>query len=167
MRLPRQAMATLDQSKLSEKVLYYLPALLRYGDEVVLVTVGRPPQPTPRGAFDFQMPIVVGSRVETLEPIGPAYAEDTEHAIERIKSELKDYLEDRAIALRNEGFAVRPLVLLSDRPAHAIIDCAREIGPLFIAMATHGHGGLSHAVSGSIAEAVVKSGVAPVLLVRP
>jgi nucleotide-binding universal stress UspA family protein len=48
-----------------------------------------------------------------------------------------------------------------------IVDFAREVGFDLIVMATHGRSGLSELVQGSIAEAVLKSGVAPVLLVRP
>jgi nucleotide-binding universal stress UspA family protein len=34
-------------------------------------------------------------------------------------------------------------------------------------MATHGHTGLMHVLFGDVAESVVRSGVAPVLLVHP
>jgi nucleotide-binding universal stress UspA family protein len=51
--------------------------------------------------------------------------------------------------------------------AKAIIDFARENKVDVIAMATHGRGGLNELVQGSVAAAVVRSGVAPVLLIRP
>jgi nucleotide-binding universal stress UspA family protein len=167
MKMPRQVLATLDQSKLSEVILPYLPGVLRYGDEVVLLTVGRPPQAIMQNRIVREQPLVVGPTVEILEPMAQPYAEDRERAIERQKNELLDYLWDRGLMLRNEGFTVRPMVMFDERPARAIVNCARELGPLFIAMATHGRSGVGHAISGSIAEEVVKSRVAPVLLVRP
>ncbi|HET8648273.1 MAG TPA: universal stress protein, partial [Vicinamibacteria bacterium] len=44
---------------------------------------------------------------------------------------------------------------------------ARRTHPDLIAMATHGHGGARHLLAGSVCERVIRSGVAPVLVVRP
>ena len=44
---------------------------------------------------------------------------------------------------------------------------AREEGANLIAMATHGRGAVGQLVQGSVAAEVLRSGVAPVLLVRP
>jgi nucleotide-binding universal stress UspA family protein len=54
-----------------------------------------------------------------------------------------------------------------DKPATAIAKHARQGNFSLIAMATHGRGGLSELVQGSVASSVVRSGVAPVVLVRP
>lgn len=167
LRMPRRVIATLDRSSHSEAVLYYLPAVLRHGDVVILLTVGRPPSST-RPAMDrVELPLVVGVRVERFAPMPQTHVEDMDQVIQRTKSELMDYLNDKSIILRNEGFDVIPQVLLDDKPARAIIQYARDAGPLFIAMATHGASGISHALSGSVSEEVVRSGVAPVFLVRP
>jgi nucleotide-binding universal stress UspA family protein len=56
---------------------------------------------------------------------------------------------------------------MAENPAGAIIEYAREHDFDLIAMATHGRGGLTQLVQGSVASAVVKSGVAPVMLIRP
>jgi nucleotide-binding universal stress UspA family protein len=167
MRQARQVLATLDQSKLSEAILPFLPAVLRFGDEVVLLSVAAPPRSVVSERQEITQPLMVGPRLEFLAQVEPAYIEDIDHAFQRLKSELTDYLEDRAIILRNEGFTVRTMVTIDAEPARGIINCARELGPLFIAMATHGRSGLGYAISGSVAEEVVRSRVAPVLLIRP
>lgn len=166
MKMPRRVLVTLDGSEFSERILPFLPAILRYGDEVVMLAVGPPPRPIRRRLDLVDQPLVVGARVE-LEPASPQYVEVMDLAIQRERDELKDYLEDRAIILRNEGFSVTTEVLLGEFPAKTIIDYARELGPLFVAMATHGRTGLAHTLSGSVAEEVVRSRVAPVLLIRP
>jgi nucleotide-binding universal stress UspA family protein len=112
-------------------------------------------------------PIVVGSSIAKLEPDPPAYAEDGAAALDRVRSETKDYLDEQALFLRNEGLTVKCDVVFDDEAANGIIEYAKEHGPLFIAMATHGRGGLNHAVHGSVAEQVIRSGAAPVLVVRP
>jgi nucleotide-binding universal stress UspA family protein len=47
-----------------------------------------------------------------------------------------------------------------------VIDTARQIGADLIVMSTHGRGGLSHLVMGSVAEKVVRGAGCPVLTVR-
>jgi len=58
-------------------------------------------------------------------------------------------------------------VVMGEEPAAAIIAFARRADVDFIVMATHGRSGLREVVQGSVAAEVVRSGVAPVLLVRP
>jgi nucleotide-binding universal stress UspA family protein len=53
-----------------------------------------------------------------------------------------------------------------DEPARAIADAARYNGVELIAMTTHGRGGVSRLVAGSVAEALVRQAPVPVLLVR-
>ena len=49
----------------------------------------------------------------------------------------------------------------------SILATAREVGADLIVMATHGRSGLAHLLLGSIAEAVVRNAICPVLTVRP
>lgn len=65
------------------------------------------------------------------------------------------------------GRRVQLVVLVGTRPAEEIIGWVRAHPVDFIVMATHGHGGLRHLVAGSVTEAVLRSGVAPVIAVRP
>jgi nucleotide-binding universal stress UspA family protein len=164
--MERTILATLDGSELSQKVLHFLPAIVRPNDVIVLLTVRSFPAASWRTG-PIEQPVIVGTSVASLEPLLPNYAEDGGHAIDRERAEAVDYLEDQAAFLRNEGLTVRTHAVFDDSPAHAIIEFARGLAPLFIAMATHGRGGLSHALHGSVAEQVVRSGVAPVLAVRP
>ena len=73
----------------------------------------------------------------------------------------------KAQPLQEKGYRVQIKVLLHEHPGEAIISTAKEMRPTFIAMATHGRSGLSELIHGSVAETVMRSGVAPVLLVRP
>jgi nucleotide-binding universal stress UspA family protein len=158
---------TLDGSKLSESALHYLPAIARLGDEFLLLRVEKVPAPTSLRRERNLFPIVLSNAIAKLEPDPPVFAEDEGHAIERVRSEAKDYLEEQALFLRNEGFSVKCDVVFADAPEAGIIQYAKANGPLFIAMATHGRGGIDHAAHGSVAEQVIRSGVAPVLAIRP
>jgi nucleotide-binding universal stress UspA family protein len=55
----------------------------------------------------------------------------------------------------------------SGEPASTIVSVAREMEADLIIMATHGHREVRHVFVGSVTEDVVRSGVTPVLLVRP
>jgi nucleotide-binding universal stress UspA family protein len=62
---------------------------------------------------------------------------------------------------------VKPMVLVSTTPADAIVDYARETHVDIIVVGTHGRGGISHLLMGSVAEHVVRHAPCPVLVVRP
>ena len=51
-------------------------------------------------------------------------------------------------------------------PAESIAEAARHYGADLVVMATHGRTGLSHAISGSVAEAVIRAACCPVLVLR-
>ncbi len=91
--------------------------------------------------------------------------EATTQAAERGDAEALAYLTP--IAARFTGLAVEPIARESAHPAQDIITTAERLGVDLIAMATHGRTGVAHALLGSVAEAVVRSGGIPVLLVRP
>lgn len=65
------------------------------------------------------------------------------------------------------GLPVEQIVLVGDHPATEIIDWLRRHPVDFAVMATHGHSGLRQIVTGSVTEAVLRSGLAPVIAVRP
>ena len=52
-------------------------------------------------------------------------------------------------------------------PVETIVAAASEHGAAFTVMATHGRGGLGRALLGSVADAVLRRGATPLLLVRP
>jgi nucleotide-binding universal stress UspA family protein len=109
---------------------------------------------------------VRGGPLEVVKPPDTRYAETKEQALDRRVNERMDYLAGLRKALP-EATKCQYQVILAHNPADAIIEWAHEHAPDVIVMATHGRAGIAHAVFGSTAEAVVRSGVAPVLLVRP
>ena len=59
------------------------------------------------------------------------------------------------------------VVDVADDPAAVIIARARQAHADLIAMATHGRTGLGQLLAGSVCAAVIRSGVAPVVVLRP
>jgi nucleotide-binding universal stress UspA family protein len=78
------------------------------------------------------------------------------------RKQLDDLLsgEDRAM------LQAKPVVVISNRPALAIVDYARESKADLILMGTHGRGAMAHVFMGSVAERVVRLAPCPVLTVR-
>ncbi|MGD9889722.1 MAG: universal stress protein [Dehalococcoidia bacterium] len=92
-------------------------------------------------------------------------AESRSQALARVDASLREYLEDRSAELKDGDVTVS--VEFADDVAEAIIEHARREQVDLIAMATHGRTGLSHLLAGSVCERVIRSGVAPVLVLRP
>src|SRR5262249_36760997 len=79
--------------------------------------------------------------------------------------EAKNYLA--AVALRLEARGLRVRTLLGLGPAASeILECAKAEKADLIAMTTHGRSGLRRLVFGSVAEAVLRGAVVPVLMLR-
>ena len=57
-------------------------------------------------------------------------------------------------------------ILVSNTPASAIVNYAREANVDLIVMGTHGRGGMAHLLMGSVSERVVRTAPCPVLTVR-
>lgn len=169
----------LDQTAHSEAVLEavartVLPAV----DETHLLVVANPkdltvetPQPPSEragrysiypGIFPLYGPMDVG---EDGDRTGADPA--PEHiTTDDLRRNIEHYLVDAAARL-GQGVRSTPAVVESDKPEQAIVDYAREHRVDMIAMATHGRTGLSRAVRGSVIDAVIRSGVAPVLVCHP
>lgn len=58
------------------------------------------------------------------------------------------------------------LVMTSGSPAAEIVRCAQEREVDLIVMGTHGRGGVSHLLLGSVAESVIRTAPCPVLVIR-
>jgi nucleotide-binding universal stress UspA family protein len=82
-----------------------------------------------------------------------------------IERDARAYLQ--ALAARLSARGKLSITLVAGRPASAIALHARESGAGLIVMATHGHGPLSRAWLGSVADQLVRSASVPLLLVRP
>jgi len=79
--------------------------------------------------------------------------------------EVKDYLSRLENELRGQGYGVHTDVLPSD-PVRGILFAAESYDAGLISMSTHGRSGLSHALLGSVAEAVLRKCDRPLLLTR-
>lgn len=165
-------LATADGSPES---LAVIPALEKLAGDVkarvqLLTVVERPRGTTrrsvevPRGNPAYGFP---GTTLpaEKLERAG--WAESPEQALTRAIDEGRDFLRMAAQPLEAQGLEVETDVVIDNNVSKAIVNYARRNKFDLIAMATHGRSGLSDLVQGSVATAVVSSGVAPVLLIRP
>jgi nucleotide-binding universal stress UspA family protein len=123
-----------------------------------------------------------GSRLsETVLPLGEALARDLEADLLLVRAlrplptaeaesvaqeEAERYLTGTAAALRERGRAVEWKLWFDDAPDRAIADAARQSGVDLIVMSTHGRGGLTRLLFGSVAESLVRQSPVPVFLVR-
>jgi nucleotide-binding universal stress UspA family protein len=79
---------------------------------------------------------------------------------------LEERLEEVAAGLRKEAIEVDTLLPMGV-PFVEIVKAARNLDVDLIIIATHGRGGLTHALLGSTAERVVRKAPCPVLSIRP
>jgi len=81
-------------------------------------------------------------------------------------SEMRAYLEELAATLRTATLPVEVSVEYGS-PYGGVTAMAEEQRAALIVMATHGRGGVSRAILGSVATATIRQAGVPVLLVRP
>jgi nucleotide-binding universal stress UspA family protein len=127
--------------------------------------------PTPEGTEPRSVAIAQtggGSGVVVSVPGDPlpATVEYRGQALESAKSEREDYLRG-VIARHLRGMDPAVRVEFSDKTAEAIVETAKTLRVDAIAMATHGTGGIRHALMGSVAEQVMRQSPVPVVLVGP
>lgn len=138
-------LATFDGSKCAEAALSSLEMMARVPDtEVTLFSVAR----TTVAASE-------GSR-----------GDERGAASDQSLADRADYLRELAGRLpAGPRYTVETVAAESAAPA--IIQYALKHQPDVIVMATHGETGIVRRIFGDVAEEVVRSGVAPVLLVHP
>ena len=90
---------------------------------------------------------------------------DTKIPLDQLDAQAQEYLDKVADGLEEAGLTVHRVVRQGPA-AGAIVDYADEMGIQQIVMATHGYGGISRWVHGSVAERVLQSASVPVVLVR-
>jgi len=83
----------------------------------------------------------------------------------RQREQMDKRLAELATAISDSGVTT-DVQLRGGLPPDSILDTARAVPADLIVMGTHGRRGLSHVVSGSVAEAVLRRAVCPVLTVR-
>lgn len=155
----------LDGSSYSEAILGTVERLARpLRAQVVLLLVGHP-------ARDPCMPLPAGDTAGA-DPSGacPDSARRSVDAVaarplKRVEDDLRSYLQRCTAALPD--LATTLVVDFADDPAAVIIARARQQHVDLIAMATHGHTGRLQLLAGSVTVRVIRSGVAPVVVLRP
>jgi nucleotide-binding universal stress UspA family protein len=105
--------------------------------------------------------------LHVLEPVSYGLDFTLGHAEERrqTKDRLAARLEQIATALAGAGIPCKSR-LRGGLPGDSILDEARALPSDLIVMGTHGRRGISHALGGSVAEAVLRRAQCPVLTVR-
>lgn len=97
----------------------------------------------------------------------PGLVQRLQRLHEEIETEGLAYLERVAERFRSPSRTVHTRIVFSDQPAVAILDEAREAPMDLIALETHGRGGLSRLLLGSVADKVLRGATAPMLIHRP
>lgn len=125
------------------------------GADYTLLRVITPVYPVPLPAE----PAIFGS-------VATDVAERVEKLHGELRKEANDYLEKVAGRMRAEGMKVQTRVAIEDQPGVAILDAARA--PIdMIAIETHGRGGLTRLLLGSVADKVIRGSTLPVLVAKP
>lgn len=144
----KKILIPLDGSALSEKAL---PAALevsnKFGAELILLRVVERPQAYLHadGWVDLEL-------INSIE--------------EQAKKAVARYLQEKEAELAIQGQIVTSMMWERQFPADAIIEAAEELDVELIVMSTHGHGGLTRWVFGSVADKVLRKAHVPVLLIR-
>jgi len=101
-------------------------------------------------------------------PAAPLVSRDMDSEGDEERTALESTtLERTAARIRLLELTVDTRVVIDARPAHAIVDFASRHHIDLIAMTTHGRGALQRLVAGSVAEAVLHTASAHMLLYRP
>jgi nucleotide-binding universal stress UspA family protein len=141
----------LDGSAFGETVLIEARAIFGTGTALHLLRVIEPPSIPSMGAYDGGIPLDYGLVGEYMDAV---------------KDEAVPYLTDLRERLEAEGHTVSWEVR-EGKVAPTILAVAKEHAADAIAMATHGRGGVSRLVFGSVAQGIIHDATIPVLLLRP
>ena len=147
-------MVPLDGSKLAECVLPHVEALtgIEGSTRVVLVRVVKP------YLAHFEDDVDGNLTVLDLTDVAEA-------AVDRERlQQASDYLENVAANLKVKGQVER--VVLMGKPASALTRYAASNDIDLVIVATHGRSGISRWVRGSVAERILHSIGAPILMIR-
>lgn len=141
----RNILVPLDGSELAEKILDQLDEFSRLGP------------------VQFHLLRAVGPRTHFFG----AFTDSASEALAAAKEEAGAYLEKTAEILRARMWNVQTHIAEHASPATAILEHAAALGCDLIAQATHGRGGLTSLLMGSVTDKVLRTATTPVLLYRP
>jgi nucleotide-binding universal stress UspA family protein/predicted transcriptional regulator len=101
----------------------------------------------------------LGMRVADMEQRAAKMDDDNRRA--RVQ-----YLAGKVTALQAEGFTASRSIVLGD-PVDAILAASSKDDVTMVVMASRGHGAVGRMLVGSVADAIVRTGPRPILIVRP
>ncbi len=110
---------------------------------------------------------VVHYPAELASPYLPDAVMANQQVLQEGQKRAKEYLAEISDRMREEGVKVQTEVIVASHPAMGIIEATEEECPDFVCMSTHGRGGVTRAVLGSVADKVVRGLKVPLLLIRP
>ena len=114
--------------------------------ELILLHVFRPP------AYEYTDQIALAGQEEQLN---------------QLREQMKQYLMGVRSELRAEDVTVRCQLIEGPGVAHLICDYVNSENVDLVVMSTHGRGGISDFLFGSVANRVMHGVKAPVLLIQP
>jgi len=156
--LPLRVMVPLDGTELAERIL--APAInlaeMIPNVEFILLRVIKPVVPV------APLPEGAGIGIEASYIL-----HEVEVVQEGLVREAESYLRDKAELLRARGIKAEVRVTVDDRAEDAILHEAEKENAGLIALETHGRGGLSRLVLGSVTDKVVRGAHVPILVQRP
>jgi len=97
---------------------------------------------------------------------GSVYAQLLTEMRHQSEQDAQSYLRRHQGSLRQQGYSVQAIVTEGENIADALLDVATNREVDTIVMSTHGRGGLSRWVFGSVADKVLRQAEVPVLLIR-
>ena len=146
----KKIMVPLDGSKLAETVFPHVETVLHgcSAPEVVFVQAVEP------------ISIPIGREVSQLTSFEQVKTFETHQ-----RADAEKYLQEVVARFQKAGTNAR-LEVINGKPADALSEYAAKSGVDLIIMATHGRSGIPRLVMGSVADRLMRSTCAPVLLVR-
>lgn len=145
----RHILVPLDGSGFAEAALpYALELAAQFDSEITLLRIIAPPR--------------TGDSA-----LSPESANFMIRMRDGLYKEAIDYLQLHKGSLRQQNFKAHYQVVESEDIAAEIISAVRGCGADVVVMCTHGRGGLSRFLFGSVATRVLQSAEVPVLVVRP
>ncbi|MCH8812111.1 MAG: universal stress protein [Gemmatimonadetes bacterium] len=146
---PRRVLVPLDGSDESEAILTHALALAGNGEtEFDLLRV----YPYPKEIASSYLPHTVQVNADLFESGRTAAAQ---------------YVEEKAATLIERGIPATGHVVTDREPAEGILHFAEQRGADLIAMCTHGRGGVSRFVLGSVTDKVIRGAQIPTLVFHP
>jgi nucleotide-binding universal stress UspA family protein len=142
----RRVLVPLDGSPLAEAIIEHVVRIGRIMD------------------FEYTLLRVVDPAALGLSPRDEETTDST--MLQPLKDRAQMYLDRQAEELRAQGLQVEAVVTVGE-PASSILAYARAHGSDMIAMATHGRGGVSLVLLGSVADKVLRGASLPMLLYSP